>query len=142
VKNAVGFDQQRNDQLEIVNIPFDRQDLETDQNALDSMYMREFYMEIAKKIGLVLLALVVLMYFRKKSKRLFAALGKLIASTPMVTAPAPQQVVMAAEESEEEEPEIRVEPEKRKPRLVDQMQKTAKDRPEEIAKVIKTIMLD
>ena len=141
VKNAVGFDQQRNDQLEIVNIPFDRQDLETDQNALDSMYMREFYMEIAKKIGLVLLALIALMYFRKKARKLFASLGRLVASIPMAPAPAPQQVV-AAEEPEEEIPEIKVEPEKRKPRLVDQMQKTAKDRPEEIAKVIKTIMLD
>ena len=33
-------------------------------------------------------------------------------------------------------------PEKRKPRLVDQMQQTAKEKPDEMAQVIKTIMME
>ncbi|HVP06740.1 MAG TPA: flagellar basal-body MS-ring/collar protein FliF, partial [Candidatus Acidoferrum sp.] len=38
VKNAVGFDQTRNDQIEMYNIPFDRQGLQMEQEQLDTMY--------------------------------------------------------------------------------------------------------
>ena len=142
VKNAVGFDQTRNDQIEMVNIPFDRKDLQDDQSRLDSMYMREFYMEIGKKVGLVLLILVGLMYLKKKSSTLFKALRAILPPPP--PPPAPVTLVRAAEPvtTEDEEPEPIIQPEKRKPRLVDQMQKTAKDRPDEIARVIKTLMID
>ena len=43
------------------------------------------------------------------------------------------------QEMEEVEPIL---PEIRQPRLIDKMQQTAKDQPEEIAKVIKTMMVD
>ncbi len=138
VKNAVGFDSQRNDQIEIVNIPFDRRDLQTDRDMLDSMYLRDFYLDLGKKIGLVVLAILALLYFKKKSKNLFANLSRLMPARP---AAPPQPEPITAEEAEEElVPPIQ--PEKRKPRLVDQMQKTAKDRPDEIAKVIKTMMIE
>ncbi|MBD3256939.1 flagellar M-ring protein FliF [candidate division GN15 bacterium] len=140
VKNAVGFDPQRNDQIEVVNIPFDRRDLETDQQALDSMYQREFYLDLAKKIGLVLLVLIGLLYLKKKSNKLFGALKTLVPPRPV--APPVQETQRAKEVEQEEEETVEVQPEKRKPRLVDQMQKVASDRPDELAKVIKTMMLD
>jgi len=138
VKNAVGFDQQRNDQIEMVNIAFDRKDLEQEREFLDSMYMRDFYLEIVKKVGFVLLIAFLLLYFRKKSKKLFAALGKLAPPTR------PAAPTISAFEKP---PEAKVDPkrvvqEERQPRLVDEMQETAKDKPEEIAKVIKTIMIE
>jgi len=138
VKSAVGFDSQRNDQLETVNLPFDRRDLDSDRNALDSMYQREFYFDVGKKIGLVLLILLGLFYLKKKSKKLFAALGGLIPPAPHPTSK-PVGVVAPIVEEEEIQP---IEPEMRKPRLVDQMQKTANERPDEIAKVIKTMMVE
>jgi len=53
----------------------------------------------------------------------------------------PAARLSATEESpEEESPLRRVVPEKRKPRLVDEMQEAAKAQPEEIAKVVRTIM--
>ncbi|RKX24958.1 MAG: flagellar M-ring protein FliF [Candidatus Zixiibacteriota bacterium] len=137
VKNAIGFDSQRNDQIEIVNIPFDRQDLDADRQALDSMYTREFYMETARKIGMVLLALFGFFYLKKKSKKLFGALAKLAPPAPRPVTAAPEVASLA-----EEEAPVVIEAEKRKPRLVDQMQKTAQERPEEIAKVIKTMMVE
>ncbi len=142
VRNAVGFDQQRNDQLEIVNIPFDRQEIESDRLVLDQMYTREFYWDIGKKIGLALLAIIAFLYLRKKSKKLFTAIGK------AMPAPMPQTTVRATSHAtggqtiEDEEDVPPIVPEKRKPRLVDHMQKTAKDRPDEIAKVIKTMMIE
>jgi flagellar M-ring protein FliF len=145
VKNAVGFDGTRNDQIEMVNIAFDRRNLENDQDALDSMYMRQFYWDIAKKIGLVLLVLLLLFYLKKKSSKLFKALGSIM------PAPTPRpRPVTAGGDSEEEIPPLEqeddgsnaVRPAKRKPRLVDQMQRTAHDKPEEIAKVIRTLMIE
>lgn len=145
VKNAVGFDQQRNDQIEIVNIPFDRSDFQDDRNALDSMYMRDFYMDIGKKVLYALAFIIGLLYLRKKSRRLFAALGRLMPPRQPAPVPAtapPSPTAPAGAETEEEAQPLMVDAEKRKPRLVDEMQKTAKDRPEEIAKVIKTLMID
>lgn len=141
VRNSIGFDQTRNDQIEMVNIAFDRQNLENDQQQLDSMYMREFYMEIAKKVGIVVLILAALFYLKKKSSSLFRALKAILPPPPPPPAPAPRPVPVESL-VEEDEPEPIVQPEKRKPRLVDQMQKTAHDRPEEIARVIKTLMID
>lgn len=140
VQNSVGFDQQRNDQIEMVNIAFDRQNMQVDRELLDAMYTREFYIEIAKKVGLVLLVAFLFLYFKKKASKLFAALAQI--APPSL----PQRVAQRADApvAIDEEPET-VQPiraQKRKPKLVDQMQETAKEQPEEIAKVIKTIMAE
>ncbi len=142
VRNAVGFDQQRSDQIEMVNIPFDRQDLQQDRDALDSVYQRDFYMDIARKVGYVLLIAFLLLYFRKKARNLFRALSAIMPKpAPPPPPPEPTRMTRGPEEAEEE-PVPAVEPEARKPRLVDQMQEAVKDRPEEIAKIIKTIMVE
>ncbi len=141
VKNAVGFDQQRNDQIEMVNIAFDRNNLQDDQDLLDSMYMREFYMDIARKVGLVLLFALLFFYLKKKSSKLFSALGAFAPAAPrrVQTASAGQPREAAVSQPEELEP---IEAEVRQPRLIDKMQRTAKEQPEEIAKVIKTMMVE
>lgn len=140
VKSAVGFDGSRNDQLELVNIPFDNRNLDIDKEALDAMYVREFYLDVAKKVGLVLLGLIGLLYLKRKSKKLFEALSGLMPP------PRPRQTQTAsqmADESFEEEDHLEpIRPEKRKPRLVDHMQQTAKEQPDEVAKVIKTMMIE
>jgi len=138
VKNSVGFDPQRNDQIEMVNIAFDRQNLEDDRRLLDTMYQQEFYWEMGKKIGLALLLLFVFFYVKKKSSKLFAALGKLVPAT----VPRPQQQMPSATSIMTEEPLEPVLPEKRQAKLIDKMQETAREEPEEIAKVIKTMMVE
>jgi flagellar M-ring protein FliF len=134
VKNAIGYDAERNDQVEMLNIAFDRKNLETDREALDSMYVREFYLEIAKKVGYVLLVAFLLLYAKKKSKKLFGAMSVLL--------PPPPTPRKKAAVSEVEEESIEIMPEVRKPRLIDKMQETAKKEPEEIARVIKTMMIE
>ena len=135
VKNAVGFDQQRNDQIEMINIAFNRNNLDQDREFLDNMYMQEFYLDIAKKVGFVLLIAFLFLYFKRKSKKLFTAMAK-FAPPPRPKPVAPPKPKIIVEEPDEVLPEVR------KPRLVDKMQETAKDQPEEIAKVIKTMMIE
>jgi flagellar M-ring protein FliF len=135
VKSAVGFNSQRSDQVEFFNVPFDRQELQIEQEQLDTMYQRDFYWDIAKKVGLVLLALLAFFYLKRKTKKLFRALGGLL--------PAPRPQMESMELAAIQEEEVRPLPvEKRKPRLTDQMQLTAKERPEEVARVIKTLMVE
>jgi len=136
VKNAVGFDQQRNDQIEMVNISFDRKNLEEDREFLDSMYLREFYWEIARKVGYVLLIAFLFFYFRKKIKKLFRSIGKLVPA-PVISHSTGEEAMPI--QSEDVKPFIRA---KRKPTMVEQMQETAKGQPEEIAKAIKTMMVE
>ncbi|UCD17470.1 MAG: flagellar M-ring protein FliF [Candidatus Zixiibacteriota bacterium] len=143
VKNAVGFDSQRSDQIEVVNIAFDRTSLEHDQNRLDQMIQREFFIDLAKKLGLVLLAALAFFFFRKKAKRFFTSLGRILPQS-VPRRPTRQYVPEYApsEQEEESEPVKPINAEKRQPTLIDQMQRTAKDNPDEFAKVIKTMMVD
>lgn len=135
VKNAVGFDAQRTDQIEIVNVPFDHEQVEVDRQALDNMYQREMYVDIGKKVGVVLLVILALLYFKRKSKKLFAALSRIL-PPPSAAGGGSRRVAAPVEEVQA------IVAEARKPRLVDQMQVMAKERPEEIAKVIKTMMIE
>ena len=73
---AVGFNPQRNDQIEMFNMPFDRQELSPIDRALDTMYQREFYCGYRQEGRLVLLALLVLLYLKRKSRKLFKSLGE------------------------------------------------------------------
>lgn len=147
VKNAVGYSSERNDQIEIVNIAFDKTYLTDQQEMLDQQYSREFYYDIIKKILMVLGALLLLLYLRKWLKKFFAGLSRVIppAHRPASrtyhhdaggTTTAPSDVPIPDTEIPE------VVPENRQPKLVDQMQRVAKDEPDEIAKVIKTMMVD
>lgn len=139
VKNAVGFDSQRNDQIEVTNLAFDQTSVEIEQDKLDKIYNQEFYYDIARKIGTVLVAVLAFLYLRRKAKKFFASVRKILPATS--TAAGVRQPAYAGQEEEEVELP-KVEFEKRKPKLIDQMQGAAKDRPDEIAKVIKTMMIE
>jgi flagellar M-ring protein FliF len=140
VKNAVGFDSERSDQIEVLNMPFDRTSMEYEQDKLDQIYQQEFFYDIGKKVLLVLFAVAAFLYLRKKAKKLFASLGRILPpARPSSSTPATAYTALG-EEEEENAPEVT--PEKRKPKLVDRMQETAKERPDEIAKVIRTMMFD
>lgn len=134
VKSAVGFDGDRNDQVEVYNIAFDHEDLQQEQDALDGVYDNYVYVGLLTRIGWWVLIAAILLYFRKKAKVLFASL-KAIVPPP----PPPVQETPQAQAIQDEMP--MVEPERRRPKLLDQMQETAKERPEELAKVIKTMMV-
>lgn len=144
VKNAVGFDQERTDQIEMINIAFNRNDFDLDREALDSMYMQDFYLDIAKKIGLFLLVAIALLYFKRKSKKLFGALSKIVPSVAPSTRVVERVIERSGDNNQplEQPSAAPAMAEIREPRLVDKMQTTAKDKPEEIAKVIKTIMAE
>ena len=137
VKNAVGFDADRSDQIEVMNIAFDNTSMQFEQDKLDQIYQQELYVDIAKKVGIVLLVIVAFLYLRKKAKKFFTSLGKIVPTAAPVRSSNTQGVSQA-----EEKVVPVVEPEKRKPKLIDQMHGVVKERPEELAKVIKTMMID
>lgn len=137
VKNAVGFDGERNDQIEVMNIAFDNTSMQFEQDKLDQIYQQEFYYDIARKLGIVVLVILAFLYLRKKAKKFFTSLGQIV---PVASGTRTVSGSGAGETSERVVPIV--EPEKRKPRLLDQMHTVVKDRPEELAKVIKTMMID
>ncbi|MBU1318035.1 MAG: flagellar M-ring protein FliF [candidate division Zixibacteria bacterium] len=129
VKNAVGYDETRNDKIEVVSMQFDSRSLVDDQKSLDDISTRSFYMDVGKKVLMLLAAVFLFFYGKKKIKKLFAAFVQYVPPMPKINPMTPQQ-----------ESPVSVQPQKM--RLVDQMKKTAEDRPDEIAKVIRTIMTD
>ncbi len=146
VKNAVGFDPQRSDQIEVVNITFDKTSIEQDMDKLDQIMQQEFYFDVGKKVGMVLLGIFAFLYVRKKLRRFFSSVSRLLPpARPARPTPPSSGISLSntvdvdAVESEEIEPIVA---EKRKPNMLDRMQKTAMDNPDEFAKVIKTMMVD
>lgn len=141
VRNAVGFDNQRNDQIEVVNLAFDRTSMEFEQQKIDQVIQQEFYYDIGKKVLLVILAVLAFLYLRKMLKKFFASLGRILppASPTRSGQGTGSYEGMPGEEQNAVPPIV---PENRRPRLIDQMQSAAKGRPEEIAKVIKTMMIE
>ena len=142
VRNAVGYDAQRNDQIEVVNLPFDRTAIEVEQQKLDKIVQQDFYFDIGKKVGLLLLAVLAFLFIRKLLKKTFSSLGRVLPPAPTARGPRMPIPGYSGASGEEETEILPILPENRKPKLVDQMQNAAKGRPEEIAKVIKTLMID
>ncbi len=137
VKNAVGFDETRQDGFEIVSIQFDREYFKQEQQELDALEQRNFYMDLGYKAlqGLgILLALFILFRFWKKTTRM---IKEWIPPAPPKAKPAPLKAPTI--EDEVAEP---IQAEKRKLKLTDQMTQVAQDRPDEIAKVIRTMMIE
>lgn len=134
VTAAIGLREDRSDRIEVVSILFDRTHLEEDQRALEEMEQTEFYYDIAYKIGYALAVLVGLFIAMRIVKGALRTLKSLLpppgARRPAVRVPGI------------EDPGTPIFAEDRKAKLSDQMVEVAKERPEEIAKVIKTLMVE
>lgn len=133
VKNAVGFSADRNDEIEVVNLQFDTRDLTKEQHRLDTIATRSFYIDIGKKVLFGIAALLLFLYAKKKIAKAFAALSRYV--PPLPPPPEPPKPPPAPPE-----PPLEVKPQQS--RMVDQLRKTAEEKPDEMAKVIKTLMTD
>jgi len=136
VKNSVGFDDNRRDSFEMVSVQFDRDYFKDEQAELNKLEQRNFLMDIGMKVLKVAALVVAFLFLRKMWKKIVAAIKAWVPPPP----PPPKSVV--AIQKIEDEPAEPIEPEKRKPKLTDQMSEVAKERPEEIAKVIRTMMIE
>ncbi len=129
VQRAVGFDSNRNDEFSIVNLQFDAGNMEEQQQQLDILGQRNFYIEIGKKVLIALGLIIAFFYVKGKIKKAFKTIARYAPPPPPPPPPPPEPI--------EEEP-----PAPPRPRLVDKMRKVADEKPEELTKVIKTIMAD
>jgi len=128
VQRAVGFDTTRNDEFSIVNFEFDTGEMGTETSEYDFVSQPGFLIDVGKKVLIALGLLLAFFYVKGKVKKAFKSIAK-YAPPPPPPPPPPQPV--------EEEP-----PAPPKPKLVDKMKKVADEKPEELTKVIKTIMAD
>jgi len=134
VKNAVGFDDIRQDNFEIVSVPFDREYFRDEQEQLTSLEQRNYFMNIGTKALQIIGLIIALLIIRRVWKKTVRAIKSWVPPPPPPPPPAPKIV-----QDEVGEP---LHLEKRKPKLSEQMTDVAKERPEEMAKVIRTLMID
>lgn len=127
VRTAVGFDSTRSDHLEIVNMAFDTSTLEETQNNLDSVSDYHLYYDIGKRVLYGVLILVGLWYVRKVFKSLNKALHE--ASTRGHGIPVSSS-----------DPQADLPEQPQRIRASDVFGERARGRPEEVAKIIKTMM--
>lgn len=135
VKNALGFDEDRHDGFDMVSVQFDRDYFMDEQGELDKLEQRNFFMDIGMKVLKGIGLLIAFLFIRKMWKKIVSAVKAWVPPPPPPPKPVPVQKI-------EDEPSEPIMPEKRKAKLTDQMSVVAKERPAEIAKVIRTIMLE
>ena len=135
VKNALGYSADRKDDFQIVSVLFDREDFKEEQKQLDKLDKRQLVFDVGKKVLQVLAILAALFVLRRIVKKALAAIKNWVP-------PSPPRPVRAAVPTIEEEPMELIVPEKRKAKLTDQMSQVAKERPAEIARVIRTLMIE
>jgi flagellar M-ring protein FliF len=137
VKGSVGLQSDRGDHIEVLSVPFDNTGMAQERQELERMEQHQFYYDIARKVGYgvaILAGAFIALRILKKAGR---TLKSLIPPLPQ-TATASGGDIPAIED---EEPEM-VMPQKRKAKLTDQMARAAKEQPDEVARVIKTMMTE
>jgi flagellar M-ring protein FliF len=128
VRTAVGYDSTRSDHLEIVNMAFDTTAMDETQNDLNSVADYDLYYDIGKKVLYGALILLGLLYVR----RVFKTLAKALSSA---SAPGQQAAAAAALAAQPDLPQ-----QTQRIRASDVFGERARGRPEEVAKIIKTMM--
>ena len=94
---------------------------------LDKIGQKTFYLDVVKKVLTVLGLLLAFLYVKKKLKKVFKAIAGYAPPSPSkqtLTRPPEEEVIV-------EQP---------KPKLVDKMKMVAEEQPDELTKVIKTMM--
>lgn len=129
VRTAVGFDSTRADHIEVVNLAFDTRTLDETQMELDNVSNWQMIYDVGEKLLWGLVVLVALFYLRRVLKQLSKALqAPASPRTASETYPAAPEAPLAAE------------PQRIRP--ADAFIDRARGKPEEVAKIIKTMMLE
>jgi flagellar M-ring protein FliF len=130
VRGAVGFTDQRGDIIEVANLPFETyQDDWEEQQKMKRDETLQYWLQIAYRILAVLAAIFVLLKLRKS----YASWSE--------RRQAHQRFMDAQAEIKRKAAEI-IPKVSQEPKLIDHIRKLADDNPQEIAKVIKTMMAD
>jgi flagellar M-ring protein FliF len=135
VKAAVGLQPERSDHIEVLSVPFDNTGMEDERQELEKIEEREFYFDIARKVGYglaILIAAFIALRILKKSMRALKAL----------VPPLPKRAYDPDIPPIEDDEASSVMPQRRKVKLTDQMTQAAREKPDEVARVIKTMMTE
>lgn len=130
VKGAVGFSEERNDILEVANIPFETiQDNWEEQQRLKQEEQIQYWVNMSIRIAIVGILIFIFLKLRKKYKEWQQRRA------------AHKRFLEAQAEIQRKAAEI-IPKVSREPKLIDHLRQMANDNPEEIAKAIKTMMVE
>lgn len=133
VKGAVGYDAERNDVFEIANVAFEnRPEIEEEPGFISTIFTTQkidYWFDLALKIALGVIALMIFMKLKKRLSEYWER-QRLESQRSM----AEREIVRKREEII---PKVSTEPQ-----LVDHLRVIANEKPTEIAKVIRTMMVE
>jgi flagellar M-ring protein FliF len=135
VKSAVGFDDNRMDKLEVASVAFDRAKLEEEQKELDKVEKRNNYFSIGQKVAIAIGILIAFLVLRRIFKKASKKISEIAASAP--PPPPPPLFKSSAKMGIGEKGFV---PQTGGPNLLDQVAATARQRPDEMSKIVKTMM--
>lgn len=136
VRGAVGIDDERGDRIDVVSVAFDNTAMEEEQRQLEQFEQRQFYYDIGRKVGYGLLVLLLIFV----ALRMYKKAGKFIKG--LVPPPRSYDDDYEREPGSESDERPVAVPQRRKVRINEQMAQAAKTHPDEVARVIKTMMAE
>jgi flagellar M-ring protein FliF len=92
VKNAIGYDGSRQDQISVLCYPFERSHLVDEENSMKASEKRDFWMAVAEKLFLGLLVIMALLFLRSVVKK-----GQKFARQMLPPAPQKPQAMLGPE---------------------------------------------
>ena len=145
VASAAGVDQTRGDQIQVAALPFNKTDLQQEKLAMENAQKRQQMLNYAELGAAVLFGLMVLFVFlRSRSKK--ARAGKMLelnGSEPVTLADA--ELLMAEQQSAEEEARLKFAQknvksadELEKQKTKESVEQYSRNNPDEVARLIRT----
>ncbi len=131
VKNSVGFDEKRNDQIVVTSYPFDTSVMEKELAEIKRAEREQLILSIAKRFFIVISLLIIILFLRNLIKQF---VNKYLAEEE-------EEELPAIEEEPIIEPEL-LEMRKRKEEFLNQVLSLSETTPEEIAKLLRTWLLE
>ena len=123
VRNAVGYSAERNDDVYVASVQFDRSQFEEDLEALESMADKELWETWALRLTLVLVVLLAFVFLRKVAMSIIEAMNP----------PVPRYAGIAIETEQDEIPETV----RRQNELVDKLEEWSIANPESVANLLR-----
>lgn len=123
VRNAVGYSQERNDDVYVASVQFDRSQFEDDLEALENMENKELWETWALRLTLVFVVILAFVFLRKVALSLIEAMNP----------PVPRYAGIAIEAEQDEVPETV----RRQNELVDKLEEWSIANPDSVANLLR-----
>lgn len=151
VKNAIGYDASRQDQISVICYPFERGHLEEEEDAMKAAETRDFWMGVGQKVFIGLLVILAILFLRSLVKKGQSFARQMLPPAPvnppaMLRAPEKASTMAQIEQAGGALPELEEEgltsDAMKRSQVQRRVKKYVRDNPKEATQIVRTWMAE